>query len=276
MCIKAKGKIMNNFKQLLKKIVQTSPMSFVFKMIESIIFGGRWRRTFTRKVLTLLYRSKFRSDWWWSAHPPHFSSHEQLESLFSDKQSSFYSIYRGVLTTELIKEGDILLDIGCGDGFFDQRFYSHKCKSIDAIDIEPSAIKYARKYNCAENINFSMLDAVNEPFPRSRYNVIAWDGALGHFSSETTFKMLGKIVDAVENDGIFCGSESLGCEGHDHLQFFETILDLRRIFEKHFKYIAIKETSYPINNNSFIRREAYWRCSNSEKFKNGFDWAAMS
>lgn len=265
---------MQNLKQVIKKILFNRPGFFFLRVLEKLVFGGRFRRSMTRKLLAAQYQSKFRSDWRWTSEAPHFSDHERLESAFPDKNSSFYGIYRGVLTAEVLQHGNTLLDIGCGDGFFDLRFYSHKCKRIDAIDIDESAINYAKTYNGSENIHYSLLDAVNQPFPASNYDVIAWDGAIGHFSSETTNRMLEKISQAIGENGIFCGSESLGREGHDHLQFFETTDDLMKIFKTHFKYVVIKEASFPINSNSYLRREGYWRCSNSDRFKNGFDWVS--
>lgn len=242
--------------------------------LETLIWGGRFRRSITKNLLSAQYQSKFRQEWLWANEPRHFSDNEFSETTFMNPRNSAYLFLRGLLTAEILKEGDKLLDIGCGDGFYNYRFYSHKCKFIDAIDIEPSAIAYAKGHNSAENINYVLQDAVNQSFPSAKYDVIAWDGAIGHFPPESTERMLNKIVAALEADGVFTGSESLEHEeGHDHLQFFETIYDFGNMLKKHFKYVCVREASYPISSNlTFIRREAFWRCSNSNNLKNRFGW----
>ena len=112
---------------------------------------------------------------------------------------------------------------------------------------------------------------MKSPFPRDDYDVIVWDGALGHFGKDTTHLMLKKIQNSLKATGIFAGSESLGLEGHDHLQFFNSLEDLYNIFKPYFKFIALKSRSYKIGND-FLRNEAYWRCSNDLKRIDESDW----
>ena len=69
------------------------------------------------------------------------------------------------------------------------------------------------------------------------------------------------------------GSESLGIEGEDHLQFFHSLDELNILFKKHFKHVYLKEITYPLKwAGNFLRREAYWRCSNSMEYLNVSDW----
>jgi SAM-dependent methyltransferase len=152
------------------------------------------------------------------------------------------------------------LDIGCGDGYFDRRFFGPRCAAVDAIDIETSAIDHARSHNAHPNVEYSVRDAVELPFPRDSYDVVVWDGALGHFPPETTQRMLAKIRKALRPGGVFVGSESLGAEGHDHLQFFATVDDLGSLFREHFAHVQVRSQRYRLRNG-VMREEAYWRCS---------------
>jgi hypothetical protein len=95
--------------------------------------------------------------------------------------------------------------------------------------------------------------------------VIVWDGAIGHFAASDAAAMLNKIKHALVPGGVFCGSESLGHEGRDHLQFFDAIDDLRRMLQPHFANVQLREESYPINQGTFMRREGYWRCSDGDE-----------
>lgn len=243
---------------------------------EYIVFGGDARRALTRKLLNAQFSSKFRREWLWSSEKPHSSDHEMFEMSFAPPAGA-NTIYRGILVMELLNEGDHLLDIGCGDGFFDYRFYAQKCDMIDGVDIDQAAIRSANKRNAAPNISYYLQDAVNLPFPSSEYDVVVWDGAIGHFSADSTAGMLDKIASHLKAGGVFCGSESLGHEeGHDHLQFFETIRDMADMLKRHFKHVQVRETRYGISDTSdFIRREVYWRCSDSSERLEKAQWTSF-
>jgi SAM-dependent methyltransferase len=178
----------------------------------------------------------------------------------------------------VVQPNDQLLDIGCGDGFFTKRFLSTRCRKVDAVDIEPSAIESAALYNSAPNITYYLLDAVNEPFPSDQYDVIAWDGAVGHFAKETTDLVLAKIQSVLKTNGVFFGSESLGFEGSDHLQFFNSLDDLHGLFEPYFKFVQLRAVNYRTGqgNSSFVRQEAFWRCANEEKRLRECSWESYS
>jgi SAM-dependent methyltransferase len=218
------------------------------------------------KLLGWHYRSKYRREWLWNQDAPHFFNHRIgfFDFAFGRAGGGPYPYYRGFFISELLKKNDKLLDIGCGDGFFAKRFYSKRCSSVDAVDIEPDAIDAAQSMNAAPNIKYSLLDAVRQPFPSSSYDVVVWDGALGHFAPDTTHTMLEKIVGVLSPNGVFAGSESLGHEGHDHLQFFESIEDLDLLFAKCFAYRAYRVIEYDTGFNiGLLRREAFWRCSST-------------
>ena len=140
----------------------------------------------------------------------------------------------------------LVLDIGCGDGFFARRFFAPRASHVDAVDVEPSAIKHARRHNAASNVSYALLDATSDHFPRDRYDVIVLDGALGHFRPDVTARLLEKIHDALAPEGAFAGSESLGIEGSDHHQFFETLGDLRALFAPTFKHVQLRVIEYEL------------------------------
>ena len=120
------------------------------------------------------------------------------------------------------------------------------------------------------------MDATVMPFPRKEYDVIIWDGAIGHFAPEAMQKMLQKISRALKHDGVFVGSESLGQEGHDHLQYFETVEDLATLLRSEFAHVEIKALRYTINDGTLLRHEAYWRCSNSVERLDAARWQIFS
>lgn len=244
-------------------------------VIERIVFGGPFLEAVLLKLLSMHYRSLFRRNWAWSSEQPHFFNHRIgfFDFIYGNSESSVFPYYRGFFVSEVIKDQDLLLDIGCGDGFFTKRFYSRRCTHIDAIDIEPTAIAAATSQNASPKIRYQLRDAVIAPFPSDNYNVVVWDGALGHFAADTTHVMLNKIVGVLAEDGIFTGSESLGFEGHDHLQFFETIEDLDVLFCRHFAYRYYRVVNYDTPfSPGMLRQEAYWRCSATPLRVNLAEW----
>ena len=191
---------------------------------------------------------------------PPFFDHRIGGFAFATGSQHAFSYYRGYFAAELVQHGDVVLDIGCGDGFFARRFLAPRAQAVDSIDIEKSAIEHAAAHNVAPNIRFLLRDAVNQPFPRERYDLIVWDGALGHFAADTTTRMLDKIRASLAPGGAFVGSESLGQEGHDHLQFFASLDALGELLAAHFPHVEVREIGYEIGGGT-LRREAYWRCA---------------
>jgi len=247
---------------------------------ESALWGGVRRESALIKLLNRYYLSLYRRQWELSTEEPHFFSQRIgfFKFAFGDDGVGPYAFYRGFFGSEVVQPDDQLLDIGCGDGFFTKRFLSTRCKNVDAVDIEPSAIESAQLYNDAPNIAYYLLDAVNEAFPSDKYDVIAWDGALGHFAKETTDRVLAKIQSALRTNGVFVGSESLGFEGSDHLQFFNSLEDLHALFKPYFKFIQLRTIEYRTGQGkaSFVRQEAFWRCANEEKRLRECSWKSYS
>ena len=240
------------------------------RIITLMVGGGEWVESILIRLLKHHYKLKSKREWEYVilSELPHFTNHRlsYFNFAFNDSPVTAMGMARAFFTAEILSSNDVVLDIGCGDGFITKRFIANRCKKVDGIDIEPTAIKFANEHNSQENIAYHLADAVETPFPNNQYDVIVWDGAIGHFDPATTNKMMEKIRANLTPEGLFVGSESLGNkEGHDHLQFFETIQTFADLFKKYFRYVQLKEIGYPINSAGFIRREAYWRCSNSEK-----------
>lgn len=241
------------------------------RWVERVLWGGERRELLLIALLRRHYESLFRRQWTLAEELPHYFDHRIGSFAFATGTAHAYSYYRGYFAAEVVRPDDSLLDIGCGDGFFSRRFFSPKCSHVDAIDVDPGAIAHAARRNAAANIRYSVLDAVSDPFPRQRYDVIVFDGALGHFAPETTAGLLDKIEAALDPDGVFVGSESLGVEGHDHYQFFETLDDLASIFGKHFQHVQLRVVEYVIPTGA-LRREAFWRCAHQASRLDDSSW----
>jgi 2-polyprenyl-3-methyl-5-hydroxy-6-metoxy-1,4-benzoquinol methylase len=240
---------------------------------ERVVHGGRLRERLLRRALSGHYRSIFRRQWQSSAEPPHFYDHRLSSFAFFNGEDSPFSYYRAFFAAQLMRPDDRVLDIGCGDGFFAHRFFRLRAAHIDAIDIEPSAIEHAQEHYAAPEITFAVRDAVSAPFPAERYDVVVWDGALGHFPADTTRLMLEKIAASLSPTGAVVGSESLGgAEGaHDHEQFFATLEDLRGVLAPTFPNVRLTEVEYRLAGGA-LRREGFWRCAISPERLEAAGW----
>jgi SAM-dependent methyltransferase len=249
-------------------------------ILSVIVGGGKWIESLLTRLLKHHYKFKTKREWEYVTidKMPHFTNHRvtYFNFAYGDNPVTAMGMARAFFTAELVNSNDTVLDIGCGDGFITNRFIANRCKKVDGIDIEPTAIKFANEYNKQENITYYLMDAVEIPFPGKQYDIIVWDGAIGHFDARASNKMMEKIVASLSPEGVFVGSESLGKkEGHDHLQFFESLPAFADLFKKYFKYVRLKEIEYPINVSGFIRQEAYWRCSNSQQRLAEKEWISF-
>lgn len=245
--------------------------------LEGMVHGGACRERILLWLLGDYYRSLFRRQWRWSEQKPHFETQREFMFDFAFSGPPRFTgaspFYRGFFASEVVRDGDEVLDIGCGDGFFSMRFLSERASHVDAIDVDPEAIGVARQQNAASNVSYHLLDAVVSPFPREAYDVIVWDGALGHFHPDTAETMVRKIGGHLKDHGVFIGSESLGVEGSDHLQTFDSLDSLRALLDTEFKHTWLRELDYRLSwAEGFPRREAYWRCSQSAERLRSAGW----
>jgi ubiquinone/menaquinone biosynthesis C-methylase UbiE len=234
------------------------------------------------KILVGLLDTHFgirhRVDWELSQEAPHFYDFRSgVFSLgFGDAPPSSHTLDRAAMARDTFADGDRVLDIGCGDGFFTRRFYSDRAGRIDAIDVEKSAISHAGHYHAHPKINYVKCDAVAEPFPSNVYDAVIWNGAIGHFSAADTAIVLRKIRASLTPAGVFAGSESLGMEGHDHHQYFPDEAAVQELFAPYFRCVATRVVNYTIGTQrNFARREVFWRCSDSRESisRDAWNWA---
>ena len=227
------------------------------------------------------FNVRHRLDWELSKEAPHFYDFRKgvFDLGFSDAPPSSCTLDRAAMARDSFADGDRVLDIGFGDGFFTRRFYSDRASRIDAIDVEDSAVAHAMRYHAHPKITYVKCNAVTESFPADVYDAVIWNGAIGHFSEADTAIVLQKIRACLAPAGVFAGSESLGMEGHDHFQFFSDEAAVQRLFSPYFRYVTTRTVSYTIGQQrSFARREVFWRCSDSRDslMRDAWSWASDS
>lgn len=227
------------------------------------------------------FRMKHRLDWELSQEAPHFYDFRSgvFALAFGDAPPSSHTLDRAAMARDSFAEGDSVLDIGCGDGFFTRRFYADRAGRIDAIDLEESAISHGKRYHAHPKISYVKCNAVTDPFPSDAYDAVIWNGAIGHFSQADTAIVLQKIRASLRPSGVFAGSESLGVEGHDHLQYFANENAVQALFAPYFLFVTTRVVNYTIGpQRNFARREVFWRCSDTRESltRDAWSWADAS
>jgi SAM-dependent methyltransferase len=235
-----------------------------FQIGEAGMFGTSIRKGIASFILDQYHRSEFRRKWLWLCYgEPHFEDHADTlwRAYRGDLDQGIYRLGPAFNAARVIKEGDIVLDIGCGDGGLTKRFFAPRASLVVALDIEPSAIAEAKRRNQSSKIQYILGDAADGPFPTGPFNVIILDGTLGHITKADSEILLGRIKSSLAPGGYFCGSENVGRQDHDHLQIFETDNDIRDALTPFFSSIDISTSVYRISKHH-IRSEATWICRN--------------
>jgi SAM-dependent methyltransferase len=143
---------------------------------------------------------KHRADWS-GDDVPHWYDHRIDRGRWSETGDSFW-LDRGVLNRLVMKSGDAVLDVGCGDGFYEKHFYAAVVAHVDAIDGDAGAIAHAQRVHAAANVRFLAQD-VAAPFPSSRYDVAVTDQCLQYLEANVRDALLARLAAAAS---LVCGS----------------------------------------------------------------------
>jgi ubiquinone/menaquinone biosynthesis C-methylase UbiE len=158
---------------------------------------------------------------------------------------------RGVLGMRVISRGAKILDLCCGEGFYDRMYFAERADRVDALDIDASAIAMAQALNRQANLRFFTADVVEEKFPDNEYDVILCFSALQQMSRIQLETLLPKIRAALKRGGTFFGSVSLIPENG----LLRTEDQVRPEFAAHFQSVELNCSPWPNG-----RIECYFRC----------------
>ena len=87
------------------------------------------------------FRIRHRLEWELSQEAPHFYDFRSgIFALgFGDAPPSSHTLDRAAMARDTFADGDCVLDIGCGDGFFTRRFYSDR-EGISTLSMSRRAL----------------------------------------------------------------------------------------------------------------------------------------
>jgi len=139
-----------------------------------------------------------------------------IVSDFYGKEYSEKSAYQQFMGEKLInmidfKNGQKVLDFGCGDGTNTFKMVNKSNISIDAFDAASKSIKIAnekKKELDFKNINFFVKNAHNFN-EKNKYDIV-FSNFVINWTGSKSFKI---IYESLKNNGVFVGSIGLGYEG---------------------------------------------------------------
>jgi len=174
--------------------------------------------------------------------------------------SNYHWMERAFFSLDIIKKGDVVLNIGCGDGSFDGLYYADKAEYVVSIDKDPVAISHAKKYYKRPNVSFVKLDITRKKLPSKKYNIVLMFAVIEHFTELEGIEVLKNIKQSLKSGGILFGStpllKSLGKSNWEHKNEFCSTNQLKTLLSKVFQKIDIK-----IQKWSEGRTEIYFKCS---------------
>jgi len=141
---------------------------------------------------------------------------------------------------ENVDSGNLVLDIGCGNGALTYDL-AKKARKVIGIDLSPENIRFAKRRYSAPNIDYLVGDAIGYKFEQ-KFNVIILSNVLEHIKNRIEFlksirNMAPKVlirVPAINRDWITLYKKELGVEWRlDKTHYVEyTLENLRDELEK--------------------------------------------
>jgi len=125
-----------------------------------------------------------------------------------------------------LKKSDIVLDVGCGNGYSTAKFAAH-CKKIIGLDYSVEMINRAKRENSNKsNISFVVGDVLNSNFPENYFDVVISERCLINISTwEKQKGAISNITNIIKSQGIFLMME--GCaEGRANLNKLRVEINL--------------------------------------------------
>lgn len=203
--------------------------------------GRRLNKAYYGQLLRSRYRGRTAPSWF----------DHRIDLYYNWPHNSFW-LERAILPRKHMTTGCAVLDLFSGDGYYSAHFHATIAGHIDAVDKDPSAIAHARRYHAHKAIQYYVLDAVEQDFPRSAYDVVLWFEGIEHLSDKEYLKIIGKIKNCIRGGGVLVGStplvpeDKLGQNNWEHQNEFTTVDQLRSFLSRDFAEVIIDVTTWPL------------------------------
>jgi SAM-dependent methyltransferase len=232
-------------------LARSRRFAFLKPVLERLI---EFESSIARLWVSASHRRLMSIQWEMPPQPEYFDHHIDLFYQWSVLRNSLW-LERGAFGSLALRGGSVL-ELACGDGFNAKHFYSLRSKQVVACDIDPKAIRTARKKNNAPNVQFVIAD-IRTSMPDGMFDNIVWDAAIEHFSPAEIENLLLDIKKRLTGKGILSGYTIVekpdGSKSLSHHEYeFKDKQDLLRFLSPHFENVTVFETVYPSRHNLYF------------------------
>lgn len=164
----------------------------------------------------------------------------------------------------VMPDGAKVLNLCCGDGFYDKYFYSKRASEIISVDINEIAISHAKRLHSDECITYILADMMEYQPKEDYFDIVAIRGAIEHFTKDEQSHLASIAHTALKDGGYFCGDTPKAtddCKFHhyewrvkeDGINVFKSSFQEEKISVSLFRS-AMK------NSDKEPRTTIFWRC----------------
>lgn len=122
----------------------------------------------------------------------------------SRKAETINKTIEHLVSSNILKHGDRVLDLGCGPGLYSSKLCENGIK-VTGVDISKRSIDFAIRYAEEKglNIDYRCMDFLDIDYTSEFDVVLQIYGELCTFSDEKRDELLAKICKALRTDGLF-------------------------------------------------------------------------
>ena len=159
---------------------------------------------------------------------------------------------RGVFGRQMISQGDVVADLGCGDGFFAYHFFAELASKVYCVDRDESALSQGQRLYADPKIEWIRGNVLDLEIPES--DVAFAFGVLEELNEDETDDFLLRMLGRTRTFGGSTFLRPSGATSHpSHKRLFkseaELLAKLRTVWKK-----AEVWTTYCQG-----RQDAYWK-----------------
>ena len=222
------------------------------------LLGARWLlqqiNRGVRAISSFTHYLQFLIEWGRAPNPEWFDHF--LDQHYSWKKTGVaFPWERGIFSLLAMEQNASVLELCCGDGFNAHHFYANRAANIIALDMDPEAIKSARRNFKQAHVKYIVGD-IRRDIPTGSFDNVIWDAAIEHFTEVEIGTIMLSIKQRLKNSGVLSGYTIVekpdGLSHHEHEYEFHSKEDLLRFLTPHFKNVRVFETIYPSRHNLYF------------------------
>ena len=142
-----------------------------------------------------------------------------------------------------IDPGSRILELGCGTGYYTDIFFSPFASEIIAVDIDPRAIEFAKRFHQARNIRYSVADFRKE-LPKGPFDVAIWTPTIFAYSPDEVDGLMAQLRELMHAKGRLCGFTAVEAQRPGEGILWHDLPSLGARLKKHFANVQVFERAH--------------------------------